>query len=75
MSTLQDLAQRVEHLLVRHAEMQRTQLLLQQQIEQISAERDALRGRLTAARARIDGLLAALPAQIQSAVETQGGDE
>lgn len=61
MPTLEDLAQRVEHLLVRHAELQRTQMLLQDQVSQLTAEREALRQRLNAARARVDGLLARLP--------------
>lgn len=54
--------QRVEHLLVRHAELQRTQALLQQQAADLLAERDDLRRRLGAARLRLDGLLARLPA-------------
>ena len=62
MPELEDLARRVEHLLVRHAELQRTQQLLQQQVQDLSAERDALRNRLSTARARLDTLIARVPA-------------
>ena len=62
MPTLDDLVRRVEHLLVRHAELQRTQQLLQQQVSQLTAERDALRARVQAAKIRIDTLLERLPA-------------
>ena len=61
MATLEDLTRRVEHLFVRHAELQRTQALLQQQVSDLTAERDALRARLQAARVRTDALLARLP--------------
>ena len=60
---LDDLAQRVEHLLVRHAELQRTQALLQQQVATLTAERDGLRQRLNAARTRLDLLIDQLPEQ------------
>lgn len=63
MPTLEDLAERVEHLLVRHAELQRTHALTQQQLAGITAERDALRGRLQAARNRVDSLLSRLPVE------------
>ncbi len=62
MPKLEDLARRVEHLLVRHAELQRTQQLLQQQVQDLSAERDALRNRLSTARARLDTLISRVPA-------------
>ena len=61
MPTLDDLFQRVDHLMVRHAELQRTQTLLQEQVASLTAERDALRSRLQAARTRMDALLARLP--------------
>jgi cell division protein ZapB len=61
MPTLDDLFQRVDHLMVRHAELQRTQTLLQEQVASLMAERDALRSRLQAARTRMDALLARLP--------------
>jgi uncharacterized protein (TIGR02449 family) len=62
MATLQDLAERLDRLLLRHQELERTNALLQAQLGHISSERDSLKSRLTAARARIDALLERLPA-------------
>ena len=61
MSKLEDLADRVERLLLRHHELQRTNALLEQQLATVIGERDNLRSRLIAARARIDTLLDRLP--------------
>ena len=61
MSTLEDLADRVERLLLRHDELKRTNALLEQQLASVAAERDNLRSRLAAARARIDALIERLP--------------
>lgn len=63
MSTLDDLAERIERLVLRHEELQRTNALLQTQLASVSSERDSLRSRLAAARARIDALLDRLPAE------------
>ena len=52
MASLTDLTDRVERLLVRHDEILRTNLLLQVQLTAITQERDSLRSRLSAARAR-----------------------
>lgn len=62
MSTLEDLAERIERLVLRHEELKRTNALLVQQVEAVTAERDQMRSRLNAARARIDALLDRLPA-------------
>ena len=62
-SPFDQIAERVERLLVRYEETQRTNALLQQQVEALSRERDALRARLTAARTRIDAMLEHLPAE------------
>jgi cell division protein ZapB len=62
MSKLQDLALRVERLVLRHEELKRTSALVEQQLGSVTAERDSLRSRLAAARARIDVLLERLPA-------------
>lgn len=62
MASLTDLTERVERLLLRHDEILRTNLLLQVQLTQITQERDSLRSRLNAARARVDALLERLPA-------------
>jgi cell division protein ZapB len=61
MSKLEDLAERVDRLVLRHEELKRTNALLEQQLSAVSAERDSLRSRLGAARARIDALLERLP--------------
>ncbi len=61
MSKIEELADRVERLLLRHEELQRTAVLLEQQLASVSHERDSLRSRLNAARSRIDALLERLP--------------
>ena len=61
MSNFEDLAERVERLVLRHEELKRTNTLLEQQVAALAAERDNLRSRLSAARARIDVLLERLP--------------
>jgi len=61
MSKLEDLAERVERLLLRHGELTRTNALLEQQVAALISERDSLCSRLSAARARIDVLLERLP--------------
>jgi cell division protein ZapB len=62
MATLQDLAERLDRLLLRHHELERTNALLQAQLGAVGSERDSLKSRLTAARSRIDALLERLPA-------------
>ncbi len=61
------IAERVERLLLRHAELQRTNALLAEQVAALTQERDSLKSRLNAARARVDALLERLPA---NAVDT-----
>jgi cell division protein ZapB len=68
MATLQDLATRIDRLLLRHSELERTNKLLLEQVASLSGERDSLKSRLAAARTRIDTLLERLPA-------TDGKDE
>ena len=60
-SQIDQIAERVERLLVRYEELQRTNALLAQQVEALTAERDSLKSRLAAARARVDALLERLP--------------
>jgi uncharacterized protein (TIGR02449 family) len=62
MSKIEELADRVERLLLRHDELQRTNTLLGQQLAAVTHERDNLKSRLNAARGRIDALLERLPA-------------
>jgi uncharacterized protein (TIGR02449 family) len=61
MTKLHDLAERVDRLVLRHEELKRTSQLMEQQLQAVTAERDSLKSRLAAARARIDALLARLP--------------
>ena len=61
MSTIEELAERVERLLLRHEEIKRTNALLEQQLAAVTTERDSLKSRLNAARSRIDALLERLP--------------
>jgi cell division protein ZapB len=63
MSNLQDLAERIDRLVLRHEELKRTSTLIEQQLASVTSERDGLRSRLAAARSRIDALLARLPAE------------
>ena len=66
MSSIEDLAERVERLLLRHEELRRTHALLEQQCAAVTSERDSLRARLAAARGRIDMLLARLQPEAAS---------
>jgi uncharacterized protein (TIGR02449 family) len=54
-------SERVDRLLLRHDELQRVNLLLQQQVEALRLERDQLRQQCVSARQRVDALLAQLP--------------
>lgn len=58
---IDQIAERVERLLVRYEELQRTNALLSDQVEALSQERDSLKSRLSTARARVDALLERLP--------------
>ena len=58
---IDQIAERVERLLIRYEELQRTNLLLGAQVDSLAQERDSLKSRLGAARARVDALLERLP--------------
>ncbi len=75
MAKLVDLVERVDRLVLRHHELKRTQLLMQQQLAAVAAERDGLRQRLTAARARIDALLVRLPPDGDDAAQAVAGKD
>ena len=60
-SQIDQLAERIERLLVRHEELQRTNALLEQQLASVTMERDSLKSRLAAARSRVDALIERLP--------------
>lgn len=66
MTKIEQLAERVERLLLRHDELKRTNALLQQRLDVLTSERDSLKSRLAAARARIDVLIDRLPAEAPS---------
>ena len=58
---IDQIAERVERLLLRHEELQRTNALLAAQVSELTHERDLLKSRLAAARHRIDALIDRLP--------------
>ena len=62
LSPFDQIAERVELLLAHHAELERHNALLAGQVAALSMERDSLRSRLNAARARVDALVERLPA-------------
>ena len=77
MATIEDLADRVERLLLRHEELQRTNALLTTELAAVTGERDNLRSRLNAAKSRIDVLLQRLPrepAPVTDAAPLDGSD-
>ena len=61
LTPIDQIAERVERLLLRHEELKRTNALLYKEIKTLTQERDSLKSRLSAARARVDALLARLP--------------
>jgi cell division protein ZapB len=60
-SLIEQVSDRVERLLVRHDELNRTNALLLDQVNALTQERDSLKSRLSAARSRVDALLERLP--------------
>jgi cell division protein ZapB len=69
-SQIDQISERVERLLLRYAEVQRTNALLAKQVEALTLERDALKSRLGAARLRVDALLERLPENIATPKDT-----
>ena len=63
-STTDQITERVERLLLRHAELQQTNVLLAEQVTALTHDRDSLKSRLSAARARVDALLERLPTTV-----------
>lgn len=75
---IDQIANRVELLLVRYNDLQQANASLTEQVQVLTQERDILKSRLFAARARIDALLARLPQESASALastETTQHDE
>ncbi|PQA83256.1 DUF904 domain-containing protein [Limnohabitans sp. TS-CS-82] len=58
---IDQIAERVERLLLRHEELMRTNALLTAQVQELTHERDLMKSRLSAARHRIDALIERLP--------------
>lgn len=74
-SPIDQIAERVERLLLRYEELNRTNALLYKEIETLTQERDSLKSRLSAARARVDALLARLPEAGTAVSNSQRGSE
>jgi cell division protein ZapB len=60
-SQIDQITERVERLLLRYEELQRTNVLLAEQVQVLIHARDTLNSRLRAARSRVDALLEHLP--------------
>ncbi len=58
---IDQITERVERLLLRYEELQRTNTLLAEEVSVLTQERDSIKSRLGAARARVDALLERLP--------------
>ena len=58
---IDQITERVERLLLRYEELQRINQQLGEQVSALAHERDSLRSRLSAARARVDALIERLP--------------
>lgn len=60
-SSINEICNKVDRLLLRYEELQRTNALLQQEVHALTRERDDLNSRMDTARARIDALLLRIP--------------
>ena len=58
---IDQITERVGQLLLRYEELQRVNQQLGEQVSVLAQERDSLRSRLSAARARVDALIERLP--------------
>lgn len=72
---IEQISERVERLLVRHDELRRTNELLTQQVQTLTHERDNLKSRLMAARARVDSLIDRLPSTTGAPAPDPAQDE
>ena len=61
LSHIEQVTERVERLLLRYEELNRTNALLAEQVLALTTERDSLKSRLSAARSRVEALLERLP--------------
>jgi uncharacterized protein (TIGR02449 family) len=60
-SQIDQIADRVDRLLVLFEELQRANVMLETQVQSLTQERDSLQSRLRAARSRVEALLDRLP--------------
>lgn len=65
-TTIDQIAERVDRLLLRHDELKRTNGLLADQVQALTQERDHLRQQLQTARQRLDALIMQIPADTGS---------
>ena len=63
---LENIFERVDRLLVRHEELKRTNVLLEEQVAKFIQERDSMKTRLQTAKTRVESLLDRLPAEVLS---------
>ena len=64
---IDQITERVDLLLQRYAQLQRTNGLLAEQVYALTQERDSLQSRLSTARAKIDALIERLPPEPKDA--------
>ncbi len=74
-SQIDQIADRVDRLLVLYEELQRSNALLGAKVQTLTHERDSLVSRLGAARARVDALLERLPEMAAAAAATKKDEE
>jgi len=75
LTPIDQITERVDRLLLRYEELNRTNALLYKEIKSLTQERDSLKSRLSAARARVDALLSRLPEAGPSPLNSQRGSE
>jgi len=76
MQKIEEITERIDRLLLRYEELQRSNALLKRELLVAANERDSLKVRLSAARSRIDALISKLPATPDtSAVESDKAEE
>ena len=69
---IDQITERVEQLLLRYEELQRINQELGEQVSVLTQERDSLRSRLSAARARVDALIERLPEAADPIISSLG---
>ena len=72
---IDQITERVERLLLRYEELQRTNALLDEQVGVLTHECESLKSRLSAARARVEALIERLPESSGHPLKTPTGSE